>query len=102
MTESETSPVLMQDIPDAVVVEPQQPWWIGSLICVFIAATGHYGMLELFGNTAFITTIGFLALGCYMGFYGLWKNREQTALSLLAIAITTLCLGIAIWMRIEA
>jgi hypothetical protein len=85
--------------PNTVVVEPPQPWWIGCLLCVFVAGTSHFGLLELFGRgAAFTWTFAMLALGVTLGCVGLWKRRDQTALSLAGIGLCTLAIGAAVWL----
>jgi hypothetical protein len=101
MNESD-SPVLPYRNPsDEIAAAHEQPWWIGSLLCIFIVATSHYGLLELFGQAAFITTFGFLALGVYFGVRGIWKSQHQLWLSLGAVCLNIICLGAAVWMLIK-
>lgn len=95
---SETqNPTVSYESVGAPTAAQQQPWWIGSLICIFVAATSQFGMLELFGTTAYYTTLALLVLGIYLATYGLWKAREQTVLCLVAISLNALIAGIVVW-----
>lgn len=100
MSETENLTVSYEPVV-APSASQQQPWWIGSLICIFVAATSHYGMLELFGTAAYYTTLALLALGIYMATYGLWKYRQQTVLCLVAISLNALVAGIVVWKMVK-
>ena len=78
-----------------------QPWWIGSLICIFIVCTSHYGILELFGKAAYVTTFGFLCLGIYFGVLGIWKGVNQLIQSLIGISLNVMLMAAAVWMLIR-
>ena len=78
-----------------------QPWWIGSLICTFIVCTSHYGMLEILGKAAYVTTFGFLCLGIYFGVLGIWKGANQLMQSLIGISLNVMLLATAVWMLIR-